>query len=96
MDRNLLSLTDFYIIRGLYIPRGDMFPTNEVTGLAKKSSERHFLSCSRSMLALALRSAFQVAIAFSNSTELGGAEVMLGVFVGSSSSPSCAIMLARS
>ena len=73
-----------------------MVPTNEVTGLAKKSSERHFLSCSRSMLALALRSAFQVAIAASISTGLGGVEVTLGVLVGSSLSPSCAIMLARS
>lgn len=73
-----------------------MVPTNEVTGLAKKSSERHFLSCSRSMLVLALRIAFQVAIAASISAELGGVEVTLVVFVDSSSSPSCAIILARS
>lgn len=71
-----------------------MLPTKEVMGLAKKSSEWHFLSRSRSILALALRNARKVSNTASVS-EFGGVSVMFGVTVGSSLNPSCARILAR-
>lgn len=71
-----------------------MLPTKEVIGLAKKSSEWHLLSRSRSILALALRNARKVSNSPSVS-EFGGVSVMFGVTVGSSLNPSCARMFAR-
>lgn len=73
-----------------------MEPRKKVTGFAKKSSDRHFLSRVRSRLMLAFRSASNVSCTtFSSGVGVGFAAVTFVKFSGSIGD-SCERMLARS